>query len=83
MHRVFMLYLVLSEAIRVFLIEFDVFLLTMAMFALGVETNFEKSRGLGLKPVLLAGIMFAWLVIGGIIVKIHRLTFQNDMPALP
>lgn len=60
---------IVPEVIRSFLIEFDVFLLTMAMFALGVETNFEKIKGLGLKPILLAGIMFIWLVVGGMIVN--------------
>lgn len=44
------------------IVEFDVLLLTLAMFALGVETNFEKIKGLGLKPILLALIMFVWLV---------------------
>ncbi len=44
------------------IVEFDVLLLTLAMFALGVETNFEKIKGLGLKPILLAFIMFIWLV---------------------
>lgn len=47
------------------IIEFDVFLLTVAMFGLGVETNFEKIKGLGMKPILLAGIMFVWLVVAG------------------
>lgn len=47
------------------IIEFDIFLLTLAMFALGMETNFEKIKGLGLKPVLLALIMFIWLVFAG------------------
>lgn len=47
------------------IIEFDIFLLTVAMFGLGVETNFEKIKGLGLKPILLAGIMFIWLVTAG------------------
>lgn len=47
------------------IIEFDVFLLTLAMFALGVETNFKKIQGLGLKPILLALIMFIWLVFAG------------------
>lgn len=60
---------IVPEMIRSFLIEFDVFLLTMAMFALGVETNFEKIKGLGLKPILLAGIMFIWLVVGGMAVN--------------
>lgn len=55
--------------VKSFLIEFDVFLLTMAMFALGVETNFEKIKGLGLKPILLAGLMFIWLVGGGMLVN--------------
>lgn len=60
---------ILPEFIKSFLIEFDVFLLTMAMFALGVETNFNKIKGLGLKPILLAGLMFIWLVCGGMIVN--------------
>lgn len=59
----------LPIAIKDFLIEFDVYLLTLAMFALGVETNFEKIKDLGLKPVLLAGMMFLWLVFGGIAVN--------------
>ena len=46
-------------------VEFDVFLLTLAMFALGVETNFTKIQGLALKPILLALIMFIWLVFAG------------------
>ena len=55
----------LPAAVKSGIIEFDVFLLTVAMFALGVETNFEKIKGLGLKPILLAGIMFIWLVVFG------------------
>lgn len=47
------------------IVEFDVYLLTIAMFGLGVETNFEKIKGLGMKPILLAGIMFVWLVLFG------------------
>ena len=54
-----------SKFLKTGIIEFDVFLLTVAMFALGVETNFEKIKGLGLKPILLAGIMFIWLVAFG------------------
>ena len=47
------------------IIELDIILLTMAMFALGIETNFEKIKGLGIKPILVSLIMFIWLVIGG------------------
>lgn len=51
------------------IIEFDVFLLTLAMFALGIETNFEKIKNLGAKPLVLALIMFIWLVGFGFIVS--------------
>lgn len=51
------------------IIDFDIFLLTMAMFALGMETNFEKIKNLGIKPILLAGIMFIWLVGFGLLVN--------------
>ncbi len=50
------------------IVEFDIFLLTLAMFALGVETNFKKIKGLGIKPLLLALIMFIWLVFAGFMV---------------
>lgn len=60
---------IVPEGVRLFLIEFDVFLLTMAMFALGVETNFNKIKGLGWKPIMLAGLMFLWLVFGGMAVN--------------
>ena len=60
---------IVSEPVRLFLIEFDVFLLTMAMFALGAETNFNKIKGLGWKPIMLAGLMFLWLVFGGMAVN--------------
>ncbi len=40
-----------------------------AMFALGLETNFEKIKNLGIKPLLLAFIMFIWLVGFGFIIN--------------
>lgn len=43
----------------------DTFLLTMAMAALGIETNFNKIKNVGMKPVYLALVLFAWLVLGG------------------
>lgn len=45
--------------------EIDTFLLTMAMTALGIGTVFSKFKGLGLAPIYSAGVMFAWLMIGG------------------
>lgn len=59
---------IIPEIITSNIIEFDIFLLTVAMFALGMETNFEKIKGLGLKPILLAGIMFLWLVSFGLLI---------------
>ena len=44
---------------------FDTFLLTMAMTALGAETTFDKFKQAGLKPFLLAAILFLWLTVGG------------------
>lgn len=45
--------------------QIDTFLLTMAMAALGIETNFNKIKNVGMKPVYLALVLFAWLVFGG------------------
>ena len=43
----------------------DTFLLTMAMTALGMETNAAKFRQAGIKPFVLAFVLFVWLVFGG------------------
>ena len=43
----------------------DTFLLTMAMTALGAETNIEKFKKAGAKPFVLALILYGWLMIGG------------------
>lgn len=45
--------------------QIDTFLLTMAMTALGIGTVFSKFKGLGLAPIYSAGLMFAWLMVGG------------------
>lgn len=43
----------------------DIFLLTMAMGAIGMETTIEKFKQVGGKPFVLAFILFVWLVLGG------------------
>lgn len=43
----------------------DDFALTMAMVALGAESNFEKFKKAGAKPFILTFILFIWLVVGG------------------
>jgi len=45
---------------------FDTFALTMAMTALGMETSFDKFKNVGFKPIILALILFIWLIIGGL-----------------
>lgn len=44
---------------------FDTFLLTMAMAALGAETSVDKFKRAGVKPFLLAFLLWIWLVVGG------------------
>ncbi len=48
-----------------FINEADTFLLTMAMTALGAETSIEKFKKAGMKPFILAAILYAWLLGGG------------------
>jgi uncharacterized integral membrane protein (TIGR00698 family) len=45
---------------------FDTFALTMAMTALGMETSFDKFKNVGFKPIILALVLFIWLIIGGL-----------------
>lgn len=45
--------------------QFDTFLLTMAMAALGAETSFDKFKKAGAKPFILAACLFAWLMSAG------------------
>jgi uncharacterized integral membrane protein (TIGR00698 family) len=55
----------LPENVVNVIINIDTFMLTMAMTALGMETNFQKFKEVGIKPFYVAFIMFAWLLIGG------------------
>ena len=45
----------------------DSFLLTVAMGAMGIETNINKIKGVGMKPIYSAFIIFLFLFFGGII----------------
>nr|WP_315242010.1 YeiH family protein [uncultured Albidiferax sp.] len=45
--------------------QVDNALLAMAMAALGVSTQLGAIRQAGLRPLLLAGLLFAWLLAGG------------------
>jgi uncharacterized integral membrane protein (TIGR00698 family) len=45
--------------------QVDTVLLAMAMVALGLSTQWGAIRRAGMRPLLLAGLLFAWLVVGG------------------
>lgn len=47
------------------LIQIDTVLLAMAMAALGLRTHIGAVRQAGLKPIVLAGMLFVFLVVGG------------------
>lgn len=47
----------------------DTGLLAMAMAALGLSTHFSAIRKAGAKPLLLALILFAWLLAGGALIN--------------
>jgi uncharacterized integral membrane protein (TIGR00698 family) len=46
-------------------VSLDTFLLAMAMAALGLTTHLSAIRQTGIRPFLLACLLFAWLVVGG------------------
>lgn len=50
-------------------IDLDTLLLAMAMAALGLSTHISAIRQAGIKPILLATILFAWLVVGGAVIN--------------
>lgn len=47
----------------------DTFVLAMAMAALGLTTHVSVIKKAGIKPLILAGIMFVWLVFGGLMIN--------------
>lgn len=47
----------------------DTLMLTMAMGALGLETNYTKLSSVGIKPLLLSLTLFFWLSIGGFFIN--------------
>lgn len=55
---------ILPDALVVLINQFDIFLLTMAMAAIGIETNLKKMKHVGLAPLYLALSLFVWLTGG-------------------
>lgn len=54
----------LPASLVTFINQFDLFLLTMAMAAIGIETNLKKIKQVGITPLYLAIFLFLWLTAG-------------------
>lgn len=65
----------LPNAMVAAIVQIDLFLLAMAMAALGLTTHMSAIRRSGIKPLLLAALLFAWLIAGG--AGITRLVIGN------
>jgi uncharacterized integral membrane protein (TIGR00698 family) len=55
----------LPQGARIALVDMDTFILAMAMAALGLTTHVSAIRDAGIKPLLLGGLLFVWLILGG------------------
>jgi uncharacterized integral membrane protein (TIGR00698 family) len=55
----------LPQSARTALVDVDTFILAMAMAALGLTTHVSAIRKAGIKPLLLGGVLFIWLILGG------------------
>lgn len=53
----------------------DTFLLTISMAALSLETNLEKMKKAGMKPIYAALVIFIYLFFGGLVITtiLHRI----------
>lgn len=47
----------------------DTFLLAVAMAALGISTHISSIKNAGVRPLLLALVLFLWLVVGGALIN--------------
>jgi len=59
----------LPTALTGTLLDADTFLLAMAMAALGLTTHLSSVRRAGMRPLLLGGLLFAWLIVGGALIN--------------
>lgn len=50
-------------------VQLDLIILATAMAALGASTRIAAIRRAGLRPLALAGTLFAWLIAGGLIIN--------------
>jgi len=62
---VFNSFSLLPKSLVTLLVTLDTLLLAMAMAALGLTTHVSALKTAGVKPLLLAMMLFVWLVVGG------------------
>lgn len=60
----------LPQALVQQIIAVDTILLAMAMAALGLTTHVSAIRQAGIKPLLMALILFIWLIFGGLLINV-------------
>lgn len=53
----------------------DTFMLTMAMTALGTDTHMNKFKQAGVKPFVMALLLYVWLVVGGYLLTMSLAPF--------
>ena len=65
----------LPQSVVNMLVTLDTILLAMAMAALGLTTHVSALKKAGAKPLLMALLLFVWLIVGGgaINVAVHAL----------
>ena len=59
----------LPASLKALLLDGDTMLLAMAMAALGLTTHVSAVKRAGLKPLLLAAVLFGWLICGGAVIN--------------
>ncbi len=59
----------LPHPVVTYIIEADTVLLAMAMAALGLTTHISAIRRAGVKPLILATLLFFWLIAGGAVIN--------------
>ena len=59
---------IIPKPVVAFWTQLDLFILTMSMCALGMETNFSKFKGVGMRPIYLGFLLFLWVTCGGYLI---------------
>lgn len=60
---------IVSKNVVSTVVNIDTLLLAMAMASLGLSTHFSAIKQAGFKPLLLGGVLFSWLIVGGTVIN--------------